>query len=101
MAKNITPRETDYSKWYTDVIIQAKMADYGPVKGTMVIRPNGFAIWEMMQKHLDKMFKDTGHVNAYFPLLIPESLEGSSSVTPEFLSRYITEHVLGIAPILK
>lgn len=87
MAKNITPRSSDYSKWYTDVIIQAKMADYGPVKGTMVIRPNGYAIWEMMQKHLDKMFKDTGHVNAYFPLLIPESFMQKEA-----------EHVEGFAP---
>lgn len=87
MAKNITPRNVDYSKWYTDVILQAKMADYGPVKGTMVIRPNGYAIWEMMQKHLDKMFKDTGHVNAYFPLLIPESFMKKEA-----------EHVEGFAP---
>jgi prolyl-tRNA synthetase len=87
MAKNITPRDTDYSKWYTDIIIQAKMADYGPVKGTMVIRPNGYAIWEMMQKYLDMMFKDTGHVNAYFPLLIPESFMKKEA-----------EHVEGFAP---
>lgn len=87
MAKNITPRATDYSKWYTDVVLQAKMADYGPVKGTMVIRPNGYAIWEMMQKYLDKMFKDTGHVNAYFPLLIPESFMKKEA-----------EHVEGFAP---
>ena len=52
MAKNITPRNVDYSKWYTDVIIQSKMADYSPVKGSMVIRPNGYAIWEMIQKYL-------------------------------------------------
>ncbi len=87
MAKNITPRNNDYSKWYTDVIIQSKMADYSPVKGSMVIRPNGYAIWEMIQKHLDKMFKDTGHVNAYFPLLIPESFMQKEA-----------EHVEGFAP---
>ncbi len=87
MAKNITARDVDYSKWYTDIVIQSKMADYGPVKGTMVIRPNGYAIWEMMQKHLDKMFKDTGHVNAYFPLLIPESFMKKEA-----------EHVEGFAP---
>ncbi|KAA3611304.1 MAG: proline--tRNA ligase [Calditrichaeota bacterium] len=87
MAKNITSRKDDYSKWYTDVIIQSKMADYSPVKGSMVIRPNGYAIWEMIQKHLDKMFKDTGHVNAYFPLLIPESFMQKEA-----------EHVEGFAP---
>ena len=72
MAK-ITPRDKDYSRWYLDIINHAKLADYGPVKGCMVIRPNGYAIWEAMQKVLDQMFKDTGHVNAYFPMFIPES----------------------------
>lgn len=87
MAKNITPRATDYSKWYTDVVLQAKLADYSPVKGSMVIRPNGYAIWEMVQKYLDNMFKETGHVNAYFPLLIPESFMKKEA-----------EHVEGFAP---
>ncbi len=87
MAKNITPRNEDYSKWYTDVIIQAKMADYSPVKGSMVIRPTGYAIWELIQQNLDKMFKETGHVNAYFPLLIPESFMEKEA-----------EHVEGFAP---
>lgn len=73
MAKNITPREKDYSEWYLDVVREAKLADYSPVKGCMVIRPNGYAIWEGIQRQLDKMFKDTGHVNAYFPMLIPQS----------------------------
>ncbi len=73
MAKNITPRAKDYSEWYVDVIREAKLADYSPVKGCMVIRPNGYAIWESIQQNLDRMFKDTGHVNAYFPLLIPQS----------------------------
>jgi len=73
MAKNITPRATDYSQWYVDLIREAKLADYAPVKGCMVIRPNGYAIWEGIQRSLDKLFKDTGHVNAYFPLLIPQS----------------------------
>ncbi|MFH1011411.1 MAG: proline--tRNA ligase, partial [bacterium] len=73
MAKNIIPREKDYSQWYVDVIREAKLADYSPVKGCMVIRPNGYAIWEKMQQALDKMFKETGHVNAYFPLFIPQS----------------------------
>lgn len=69
----ITKREEDYSRWYLDVIASAELADYAPVKGCMVIRPNGYAIWEKMQAGLDNMFKDTGHVNAYFPLFIPES----------------------------
>jgi prolyl-tRNA synthetase len=73
MAKNITPRDKDYSQWYGDVIREAKLADYAPVKGCMVIRPNGYAIWEAMQQNLDRLIKDTGHVNAYFPMLIPQS----------------------------
>ena len=87
MKKGITKRSEDFSRWYTDVIIGARMADYSPVKGCMVIRPNGFALWEKMQFHLDKMFKETGHENAYFPLLIPES----------FLEKE-AEHVEGFAP---
>src|SRR5499426_393568 len=73
MAKLITPRAEDYSRWYTDVVIQSRMADYSPVKGCMVIRPHGYALWENMQRVLDGMFKETGHENAYFPLFIPKS----------------------------
>ena len=73
MAKNIKPRATDYNQWYIDVIKAAQLADYSPVKGCMVIRPEGYAIWEAIQRDLDRRFKDTGHVNAYFPLLIPQS----------------------------
>ena len=73
MAKLITPRAEDYSRWYTDVVTQARMADYSPVKGCMVIRPHGYALWENMQRVLDRMFKETGHQNAYFPLFIPKS----------------------------
>ncbi len=73
MAKNITPRAKDYNQWYVDIVREAKLADYAPVKGCMVIRPNGYAIWESIQQNLDRMFKDTGHVNAYFPMLIPQS----------------------------
>ncbi|MFQ5677054.1 MAG: proline--tRNA ligase [bacterium] len=87
MAKGITKRTEDYSQWYLDVIAAAKLADYAPVRGCMVIRPNGFAIWENMQSALDQMFKETGHVNAYFPLFIPES----------FLKKE-AEHVEGFAP---
>ncbi|MEE4311086.1 MAG: proline--tRNA ligase [candidate division KSB1 bacterium] len=87
MAKGITKRDEDYSRWYTDVIAAAQLADYSPVKGCMVIRPNGYAIWENMQATLDKKFKDTGHVNAYFPLFIPESFMKKEA-----------EHVEGFAP---
>ena len=83
----ITKRSEDYSRWYTDVIAAAELADYAPVKGCMIIRPNGYAIWEKMQQALDGMFKETGHQNAYFPLFIPES----------FLKKE-AEHVEGFAP---
>ena len=83
----ITPRSEDFSRWYLDVVRRAELADYSPVKGFMVIRPYGYAIWEHMQRLLDARFKATGHVNAYFPLLIPESL----------LLRE-KEHVEGFAP---
>src|SRR4029078_7512240 len=73
MAKNIKTRADDYSQWYLDVIKAAQLADYSPVKGCMVIRPEGYAIWEAIQRDLDRRFKETGHVNAYFPLLIPQS----------------------------
>lgn len=85
MAK-ITTREKDYSQWYIDIVLNAKLADYAPVRGCMVIRPNGYAIWEKMQQALDGMFKETGHVNAYFPLFIPKS----------FLSKE-ADHVDGFA----
>jgi len=70
----ITPQSTDYSRWYLDVVRKAELADYSPVKGCMVIRPYGYAIWERIQRELDDRIKATGHVNAYFPLFIPESL---------------------------
>src|SRR5687767_2760416 len=73
MAKNIKTRSADYAQWYLDVIKAAQLADYSPVRGCMVIRPDGFAIWEAIQRELDRRFKETGHVNAYFPLLIPQS----------------------------
>src|SRR5678809_40779 len=89
MAKNIKPRAQDYAQWYLDVIKAAQLADYSPTKGCMVIRPEGFAIWEAIQRDLDRRFKDTGHVNAYFPLLVPQS----------FLAKE-AEHVEGFAPEL-
>jgi prolyl-tRNA synthetase len=72
-AQRITPRAKDFSEWYNDVIMQAELADYSPVRGCMVIRPHGYRIWELMQAALDGMFKETGHKNAYFPLFIPQS----------------------------
>jgi prolyl-tRNA synthetase len=73
MAKELTPRGTDYSQWYNDLVIKADMAESSAVRGCMVIKPYGYSIWEKMQAALDKMFKDTGHSNAYFPLFIPKS----------------------------
>jgi len=87
MSKGITKRSEDYSQWYIDVVRKAEMADHSPVKGCMVIRPTGYGIWEKIQQHLDRMFKETGHVNAYFPMFIPES----------FLKKE-AEHVEGFAP---
>ena len=83
----ITPQSQDFGRWYVDVVRRAELADYSPVKGCMVIRPYGYALWELIQQGLDRRFKATGHVNAYFPLLIPESL----------LMRE-AEHVEGFAP---
>ncbi|MFI5244643.1 MAG: proline--tRNA ligase [Gemmatimonadales bacterium] len=83
----ITPRSQDFSRWYLDVVRRAELADYSPVKGCMVIRPYGYAIWELIQQALDRRIKATGHVNAYFPLFIPESLLNKEA-----------EHVEGFAP---
>ncbi len=85
-SEGITARDKDYSQWYIDICTKAELADYSAVKGCMVIRPNGYAIWEKMQRVLDDMFKETGHRNAYFPLFVPKS----------FLSRE-AEHVEGFA----
>lgn len=74
MSKEITSREQDYSQWYNDLVLKGGLADYSAVRGCMVIKPYGFALWENMRDVLDKMFKDTGHQNAYFPLFIPKSL---------------------------
>jgi len=73
MAEKITRRDADYSQWYLDIVQRAELAENSDVRGCMVIRPHGYAIWEKMQRALDRMFKDTGHVNAYFPLFIPKS----------------------------
>src|SRR5881409_880615 len=85
--KKLTTRAADFSAWYNEVVLRAELADYSPVRGCMVIRPNGYGIWERMQRALDDMFKATGHQNAYFPLFIPES----------FLNKE-AEHVEGFAP---
>src|SRR6478735_6057796 len=74
MGKAITARNEDYSQWYNDLILKSELADYSVVRGCMIIKPYGFALWENMRDALDKMFKDTGHVNAYFPLFVPKSL---------------------------
>ncbi len=89
MMKNLTPMSQDFNQWYTDIIQEAELADYSPVKGTMVIRPYGYAIWENIQKYLDNRFKETGHKNAYFPLFIPKS----------FIQKE-AEHVEGFSPEL-
>src|SRR5580704_14391597 len=85
--QKLTPRATDFSAWYNELVLRAELADYSPVKGCMVIRPPGYGIWERMQRALDDMFKATGHENAYFPLFIPES----------YLKREAA-HVDGFAP---
>jgi len=87
MAEKITPRTQDFSQWYQDIVLQARLADYSPVKGCMVIRPNGYSIWERIQRDLDARIKATGCKNAYFPIFIPES----------FLKKE-AEHVEGFAP---
>jgi prolyl-tRNA synthetase len=87
LPTEITPQSQDFARWYVDVVRRAELADYSPVKGCMVIRPYGYAIWELMQQALDRRFKATGHVNAYFPLFIPESLLMKEA-----------EHVEGFAP---
>jgi prolyl-tRNA synthetase len=74
MSKAITSRQTDYSQWYNDLILRGELADYSAVRGCMVIKPYGYALWENMRDALDRMFKETGHVNAYFPLFVPKSL---------------------------
>ena len=74
MSKAITNRSEDYSQWYIDIVKKANLADNSAVRGCMVIKPYGFALWENMRDQLDKMFKETGHVNAYFPLFVPKSL---------------------------
>ncbi|NBX91664.1 MAG: proline--tRNA ligase [Proteobacteria bacterium] len=87
MADRITPRKEDFSQWYADIIQHAKLADQAPVRGCLVLRPNGYALWEVVQGELNKKFKETGHQNAYFPMFIPESFLNLEK-----------DHVEGFAP---
>ena len=86
-VQEVADIEKDFAQWYTDVVLKTELVDYGPVKGTMVIRPYGYAIWENIQREMDARFKATGHTNAYFPMLIPYS----------YLMKE-AEHVEGFAP---
>jgi hypothetical protein len=86
-VKQITLKSEDFSRWYLEIIRKTEMADYAPIKGIMVIRPYGYTIWEHIQRLMDRRIKETGHVNAYFPLFIPES----------FLKKEM-EHLAGFAP---
>ena len=87
LVESITSMDVDFAQWYTDVVKKAELCDYTSVKGCMVIKPYGYAIWENIQSELDRRFKETGHKNAYFPLFIPESLLNKEK-----------EHVEGFAP---
>ena len=87
--KKLTPRSEDFAAWYNELVLRSELADYSPVRGSMVIRPWGYSLWENMQRALDDMFKDTGHENAYFPLLIPMS----------FIEKE-KEHIAGFKPEL-
>ena len=89
MVKKLTPMSEDFNQWYTEIVQSADLADYSPVKGTMVIKPYGYALWENIQAYLDKRFKETGHQNAYFPMFIPKS----------FIEKE-AEHVEGFSPEL-
>jgi prolyl-tRNA synthetase len=101
MAEAITKRAADYSQWYLDIVKHAQMAENSDVRGCMVIKPHGYAIWERMQRALDRMFKDTGHVNAYFPLFIPKSfLEREEQMAAGFAKEcaVVTHHRLKAVP---
>src|SRR6478752_5030831 len=100
-ADKITSRGQDYSQWYIDIVKRAGLAENSEVRGCMVIKPNGYAIWEKMQRALDRMFKDTGHVNAYFPLFIPKSfLEKEAEHVDGFAKEcaVVTHHRLVAGP---
>ena len=86
-VRGVTPQSEDFSAWYNELVLKSELVDRGPAKGTMVIRPYGFRLWELLQSELDRRIKDTGHQNAYFPLFIPESY-----------LRKEADHVEGFAP---
>lgn len=104
MSKELTTREADYSQWYNDLVIKGGLADYSAVRGCMVIKPYGYALWENMRDQLDKMFKDTGHVNAYFPLFIPKSLFEAEEKNAEGFAKecaIVTHYRLKTDPVNK
>src|SRR5436305_13424791 len=101
MAEKITNRAEDYSQWYLDIVNRAGLAENSDVRGCMVIKPNGYAIWEKMQRALDQLFKDTGHVNAYFPLFIPKSFLAREEEMAEGFAKacaVVTHHRLTAVP---
>jgi prolyl-tRNA synthetase len=101
MAEKITKRSADYSQWYLDIVQQAGLAENSDVRGCMVIKPHGYAIWEKMQRALDRMFKDTGHVNAYFPLFIPKSFLAKEEQMAEGFAKecaVVTHYRLKVVP---
>ena len=101
MAKELTSRSENYSQWYNDIVIKAGLAENSAVRGCMVIKPYGYAIWEKMHEALDKMFKETGHQNAYFPLFIPKSFLSREAEHVEGFAKecaVVTHHRLKVAP---
>jgi len=104
MSKEITSMKEDYSQWYNDLVIKAGLADYSAVRGCMVIKPYGYALWENMQAQLDKMFKETGHQNAYFPLFVPKSLFEAEEKNAEGFAKecaIVTHYRLKADPVNK
>ena len=89
MSKILTNRNDDYAQWYNDLILKSGLADYSAVKGCMVIKPHGYALWENMRDELDKQFKATGHQNAYFPLFIPKSFLSKEAAHVKALPRNV------------
>lgn len=104
MGKEITSREQDYSQWYNDLVIKGGLADYSAVRGCMVIKPHGFTLWENMRDQLDRMFKETGHQNAYFPLFVPKSLFEAEEKNAEGFAKecaVVTHYRLKSDPLAK
>ena len=100
-AEKITTRAADYSQWYLDIVNRAGLAENSAVRGCMVIKPHGYSLWEKMQGALDRMFKDTGHVNAYFPLFIPKSFLAKEEEMAEGFAKecaVVTHHRLKVDP---